>query len=271
MARRQSDCLTKYLLNTYATPFQCVADGLVARGCSARGRGCLRPWRPGPRSWYSGGFGRECAPSVATASVTQSVSMAAIGSFSASGSTGGSGSTPVAVVQHVATDVVQPGAAYAGVTILGVYGTYVEAAVGRREFWTWGDFLGEFNAKYFPRQARERLQMRFMDIEQGSRSVREYDAEFSRLLVHAGFGMEAEHQLTNRFLEGFRKDIRTLCRSSMHRGSSSRRHSHRTTGPLKSASTDAANSTRLALEVCILLLHSVRISLRSPSRNLFVN
>ncbi|CAA7033818.1 unnamed protein product [Microthlaspi erraticum] len=49
--------------------------------------------------------------------------------------------------------------------------------------------------------------MRFMDIEQGSRTVREYDEEFSRLLVHAGFGMEAEHQLTNRFLEGLRKDI----------------------------------------------------------------
>ncbi|CAA7035460.1 unnamed protein product [Microthlaspi erraticum] len=58
--------------------------------------------------------------------------------------------------------------------------------------------------------------MRFMGIEQGSRSVREYDEEFSRLLVHAGFGMEAEHQLTNRFLEGLRKDIRTLCRSSTH-------------------------------------------------------
>ncbi|CAA7032417.1 unnamed protein product [Microthlaspi erraticum] len=28
--------------------------------------------------------------------------------------------------------------------------------------------------------------------------------------------MESEHQLTNRFLEGLRKDIRTLCRSSMH-------------------------------------------------------
>ncbi|CAA7044956.1 unnamed protein product [Microthlaspi erraticum] len=91
-----------------------------------------------------------------------------------------------------------------------------QAAVGRRAFWTWGDFLVEFNAKYFPRQARDRLQMRFMGIEQGSRSVREYDEEFSRLLVHAGFGMEAEHQLTNRFLEGLRKDIRTLCRSSMH-------------------------------------------------------
>ncbi|CAA7051132.1 unnamed protein product [Microthlaspi erraticum] len=64
--------------------------------------------------------------------------------------------------------------------------------------------------------ARDRLQMRFMDIEQGSRSVREYDAEFSRLLVHAGFGMEAEHQLTNRFLEGLRKDIRTLCRGGKH-------------------------------------------------------
>ncbi|CAA7018065.1 unnamed protein product [Microthlaspi erraticum] len=60
-----------------------------------------------------------------------------------------------------------------------------QAAVGRRAFWTWGDFLVEFNAKYFPRQARDRLQMRFMGIEQGSRTVREYDAEFSRLLVHA--------------------------------------------------------------------------------------
>ncbi|CAA7045973.1 unnamed protein product [Microthlaspi erraticum] len=91
-----------------------------------------------------------------------------------------------------------------------------QAAVGRRTFWTWGDFLVEFNAKYFPRQARDRLQMQFMDIEQGERTVREYDAEFSRLLMHAGFGMEAEHQLMNRFLEGLRKDIRTLCKGGMN-------------------------------------------------------
>ncbi|CAA7037687.1 unnamed protein product [Microthlaspi erraticum] len=39
-----------------------------------------------------------------------------------------------------------------------------QAAVGRRAFWTWGDFLVEFNAKYFPRQARDRLQMRFMAL-----------------------------------------------------------------------------------------------------------
>ncbi|CAA7043008.1 unnamed protein product [Microthlaspi erraticum] len=64
MACRQSDCLTKYLLNTYATPFQCVAvahfgsmsemDG-VARGCGARGRGARGR---GGRARGRGGRGR---------------------------------------------------------------------------------------------------------------------------------------------------------------------------------------------------------------------
>ncbi|CAA7037681.1 unnamed protein product [Microthlaspi erraticum] len=84
-----------------------------------------------------------------------------------------------------------------------------QAAVGRRAVWTWDDFLVEFNAKYFPRQAQDRLQMQFMAIEQDSRSVREYDAEFSRLLVHAGFGMEDEHHLMNRFLERLRMSIQS--------------------------------------------------------------
>ncbi|CAA7029414.1 unnamed protein product [Microthlaspi erraticum] len=58
--------------------------------------------------------------------------------------------------------------------------------VGRRAVWTWGEFLAEFNAKYFPREARDRLQMRFLSISQGKRSVHEYDAEFTRLLVPVG-------------------------------------------------------------------------------------
>ncbi|CAA7014861.1 unnamed protein product [Microthlaspi erraticum] len=86
MARRQSDCLTKYLLNTYATPFQCVA----ARGCGARGRGAeavvaeLEAVEAGPRLWTSADSGESVVPSVATASVTQSVSVASEASVDAS-------------------------------------------------------------------------------------------------------------------------------------------------------------------------------------------
>ncbi|CAA7028262.1 unnamed protein product [Microthlaspi erraticum] len=78
------------------------------------------------------------------------------------------------------------------------------------------EFLAEFNAKYFPREARDRLRMRVTSISQGDRTVREYDAEFSRLLVHAGMGMEDEYQLMNRFLEGLWKSVRTQCRGVAH-------------------------------------------------------
>ncbi|CAA7040208.1 unnamed protein product [Microthlaspi erraticum] len=42
----------------------------------------------------------------------------------------------------------------------------------------WGEFLAEFNAKYFPREAHVRFHLRFMLISQGDHSVRQYDAEF---------------------------------------------------------------------------------------------
>ncbi|CAA7039549.1 unnamed protein product [Microthlaspi erraticum] len=255
--------------------------GRGARGRGARGRGGRvgRGGRAGGRAGRGRGrglpeeSGESVAPSVHTASVTQSVPLAgdastsvglgagaapggggapapgrddfadaAIGSFSAGGSTGGSRSTASGRGAACCCRRCAAGCCESGCDpLFGVYGPHAEdccpmeywvelavhylsgdahlwwqAAVGRRAFWTWGDFLVEFNAKYFPRQARDCLQMRFIDIEQGSRSVREYDAEFSRLLVHAGFGMEAEHQLTNRFLEGLRKYIQTLCRSNTH-------------------------------------------------------
>ncbi|CAA7019741.1 unnamed protein product [Microthlaspi erraticum] len=82
-------------------------DG-VARGCGARGRGAravvaeLEAVEAGAEIVDFGGFGRECAPSVATASVTQSVSVASeasvdasvgLGAGAAPGWGGGSGST----------------------------------------------------------------------------------------------------------------------------------------------------------------------------------
>ncbi|CAA7042885.1 unnamed protein product [Microthlaspi erraticum] len=106
MARRQSDCLTKYLLNTYATPFQCVA----ARGCGARGRGAeavvaeLEAVEAGAEIVDFGGFGRECGAECGDCVGDPVV----IGSFSASGSTGAPGVPPVAEVQQRAAGFVQP-------------------------------------------------------------------------------------------------------------------------------------------------------------------
>ena len=55
---------------------------------------------------------------------------------------------------------------------------------------SWADFVAEFNAKYFPQEALDRMEGRFLELTQGERSVREYDREFNRLLVYAGRGME---------------------------------------------------------------------------------
>ncbi|CAA7031831.1 unnamed protein product [Microthlaspi erraticum] len=118
MARRQSDCLTKYLLNTYATPFQCVA----ARGCGARGRGAeavvaeLEAVEVGPRLWTSADSGESVVPSVATASVTQSglddlvvgLLTQLLARFPPVVPQGAPGVPPVAEVQQRAAGFVQP-------------------------------------------------------------------------------------------------------------------------------------------------------------------
>ncbi|KAG7588974.1 Integrase catalytic core [Arabidopsis suecica] len=55
---------------------------------------------------------------------------------------------------------------------------------------SWADFVAEFNAKYFPPKALDRLEGRFFELSQGSQTVREYEAEFNRLIVYAGRAME---------------------------------------------------------------------------------
>uniref|UniRef100_A0A1J3DMB2 CCHC-type domain-containing protein n=2 Tax=Noccaea caerulescens TaxID=107243 RepID=A0A1J3DMB2_NOCCA len=86
----------------------------------------------------------------------------------------------------------------------------------RREVWTWVDFVEEFNHKFFPQEARDRLQLRFLDLTQGERSVREYDAEFCRLVVFSGGELISERALTSQFLQGLRRNIRTQCRGGMY-------------------------------------------------------
>ena len=44
-----------------------------------------------------------------------------------------------------------------------------------------GDFQDVFYEKYFPDHERDRLEREFRDLQQGSMSVVEYEATFSRL------------------------------------------------------------------------------------------
>ena len=81
---------------------------------------------------------------------------------------------------------------------------------------SWADFVAEFNAKYFPQEALDRIEARFLELTQGERSVREYDREFNRLLAYAGRGMEDDQAQMRRFLRGLRPDLRVRCRVSQY-------------------------------------------------------
>nr|AAD22339.1 putative retroelement pol polyprotein [Arabidopsis thaliana] len=81
---------------------------------------------------------------------------------------------------------------------------------------SWADFVAEFNAKYFPQEALDRMEARFLELTQGEWSVREYDREFNRLLAYAGRGMEDDQAQMRRFLRGLRPDLRVQCRVSQY-------------------------------------------------------
>nr|AAD25146.1 putative retroelement pol polyprotein [Arabidopsis thaliana] len=51
---------------------------------------------------------------------------------------------------------------------------------------SFADFEDEFNKKYFPPEAWDRLECAYLDLVQGNRTVREYDEEFNRLRRYVG-------------------------------------------------------------------------------------
>ena len=50
---------------------------------------------------------------------------------------------------------------------------------------TWGQFRDAFLEQYVPRSVRESYRSQFLHLEQGSRSVSEYEAQFTRLARYA--------------------------------------------------------------------------------------
>ncbi|KAF8050509.1 hypothetical protein N665_1950s0001 [Sinapis alba] len=73
------------------------------------------------------------------------------------------------------------------------------------------DFVVEFNHKYFPAEAWDHLEAKFLDLVQGRRTVREYEEEFNRLRRYVGRELEDKSVQVRRFIRGLRVELRTYC------------------------------------------------------------
>ncbi|KAF8092994.1 hypothetical protein N665_0394s0003 [Sinapis alba] len=73
------------------------------------------------------------------------------------------------------------------------------------------DFVVEFNHKYFPAEAWDRLEAKFLDLVQGRRTVTEYEEELNRLRRYVGKELEDESVQVRRFIRGLRVELRTYC------------------------------------------------------------
>lgn len=73
---------------------------------------------------------------------------------------------------------------------------------------TWIEFENEFRMRYLPPEAWDYIELKFIKLEQGSKTVREYESEFFRLLCFLQ-GEDKEQADIRRFTRGLRPDIRT--------------------------------------------------------------
>ncbi|XP_010451397.1 PREDICTED: uncharacterized protein LOC104733522 [Camelina sativa] len=86
--------------------------------------------------------------------------------------------------------------------------TNLEKQYGDKEP-TWEDFRRKFKMKYFPQGVIEKLEAKFLELEQTDRSVRKYEAEFSRLQRYTSYRGKDEAAIIQRFMRGLRPDIRS--------------------------------------------------------------
>ncbi|KAK1258538.1 hypothetical protein QJS04_geneDACA023541 [Acorus gramineus] len=73
---------------------------------------------------------------------------------------------------------------------------------------TWERFVQLFNEKYFPEAVRREKEQKFLYLQQGGRSVAEYDAEFTRLSRFGAHVLRDEEARARRFERGLRPEIR---------------------------------------------------------------
>ncbi|XP_028094593.1 uncharacterized protein LOC114294660 [Camellia sinensis] len=73
--------------------------------------------------------------------------------------------------------------------------------------YTWERFKKAFNEKYFPRSVRLQKQREFLKLEQGNKTVAEYEAEFTKLSKFASAFEADEDSRARKFEAGLRTNI----------------------------------------------------------------
>lgn len=75
--------------------------------------------------------------------------------------------------------------------------------------YTWEMFRTAFYAKYFPVSKLRQLGKQFLDLKQGSMSVKEYEAQFDQFSRFAPILVEDDESKAKKFEEGHNAHIRT--------------------------------------------------------------
>ncbi|XP_048611516.1 uncharacterized protein LOC125585856 [Brassica napus] len=72
---------------------------------------------------------------------------------------------------------------------------------------SWELFKGEFERKYFPPEAKHRLERQFINLVQGDRPMRSYESAFTRLRRHVFDGREDEATMIRNFMYGLKPEL----------------------------------------------------------------
>ena len=74
--------------------------------------------------------------------------------------------------------------------------------------WTWENFTQAFNEKFLPPTVQERREEEFLRIRQGSRSVAEYETQFTKLARFAPEVVATEQHRIQHFIQGLNVELR---------------------------------------------------------------
>ena len=88
------------------------------------------------------------------------------------------------------------------------WGSLLRSTFAKHEEITWDMFLEAFQEKYFPMHIREAKESEFLQLEQGQRTVADYEAKFSELGRYAPHVCSNERWRIRKFVDGLKGPIR---------------------------------------------------------------
>ncbi|MQL75467.1 hypothetical protein Taro_007837 [Colocasia esculenta] len=81
----------------------------------------------------------------------------------------------------------------------------------------WDEFVRLFRAKFVPEHIQDRMEQEFLSLTQGSMTVLEYEARFSKLSKYTPHIVTEERRKTKKFVMGLKPSLRTRLVAFDHR------------------------------------------------------